>query len=926
MTEKEAEGLVLLKHYAADADGRVILTRMAESIQEANRFGQKHWTPTVRKQKGWTVTLRIGTTQAIILRREEVEVLLVPDLLSNEEREVLDEAARDKLSFKEVPSSWRYVLDWAKARELWGSVEKAHHHVLQYTQKSSVKNPEADAVIDFLNRELGQELPKPDPGREDPTPRPPDADPGLALLEAYAASETGRVLLVSMAKSIRIAHADNPANWCTTVSKPREYIAMNVGNACAIRLQDGEIRLLLIPEGLDEGVRERLEEATHHSWNRKAVPGARNYMLGWPHAAELWESLEEAHRAAIRAAHRKSATSRRHHSAAVVDYLNRELGLDLPQPDYGPPARLEPVGDGVDDTETKCKDFKALTQALKEAELHFLSEAVASYFLALQTKRFAILTGISGTGKTQIAMAVARSFPSTIRDRRARATDDAAAQDNDVTITARPYHFKYRQIVLPAAFVARIDAFLTPEPNSNGGMIAASYPGGLTKLRFWRDPNPARNMTWLMFAAAHDFRDWYLENLQPGDEFFISFREGETPDEHRIEFRLAATEATERELDNFELVPVRPDWVDNRGLLGYFNPLTGEYAATPFLSLLLEAQAEEERAKKEKRDPHPFFVVLDEMNLARVEHYFSDFLSALESEEPIPLHESEEVEEGRTESGAVVPRQLRVPRNVFFTGTVNVDETTYMFSPKVLDRAFTIEFDRVDLDGFTTGTNSDEGAGLSLDGSVGGLRLTPYRKPKRDDWLEFSKLGGGRFHRTLLELHGILEEEHRHFGYRVANEIARFVNLAHRQSADGSTAAEAAFDLALLQKVLPKFHGTKQELERILQRFFWFAVRGSARARRGDEAVKLDQWPVVDGRLTRASGATVEAEPAMAEIPGDEKNVGAEQPEPSAPESPGRAAGEPAGDGQPPAYPRTGAKIRRMLKRLEQRGFTSFIE
>ena len=228
----------------------------------------------------------------------------------------------------------------------------------------------------------------------------------------------------------------------------------------------------------------------------------------------------------------------------------------------------------------------------------------------------------------------------------------------------------------------------------------------------------------------------------------------------------------------------------------------------------------------------------------------------------------------------MIPRQLQVPRNVFFTGTVNVDETTYMFSPKVLDRAFTIEFDRVDLYGFTTRTNADEETGLRLDGSDR-LRLTPYRKPNRDDWLKFSRLGGGRFHRTLLELHRILEEEHRHFGYRVANEIARFVDRAHEQSADGEAAAEAAFDLALLQKVLPKFHGTQQELEPILQRL----------------ASAL-------GATSSDSSEDVPAGTSVAGLePGTEANVE------------GRTR-----------FPRTVAKIRRMLKRLEQRGFAGFIE
>ncbi|MCY3699987.1 MAG: hypothetical protein OXH46_10220 [Gemmatimonadetes bacterium] len=885
MTEKATEGIELLKHYAANADGRVILTRLAKSIQVADAFQRTQWVPTARKLNGWTVNLRTGQIFAVTLRRDEVEILLLPGLLTDDERKALDAASHGTYEPKHPPGSARYTLDLTAARRLWESIEKAHHAALDQERRVSgaKNNPEADALIDYLSRELELDLPYPD--RElvsaNGTPNP----PLVSLLDEYAASDAGKAVLTSMAKSIRVAHADNPANWATTVHKATGYVALNVGNACAIRLHDDEIRILLMPEDLDEGARRRLEDVTHHSWDRAAVPGARSYMLRQPQAVELWGSLKEAHHAAIRAARRESATTQRHHSTDIVDYLNRKLGLDLPQPDYGhrtPERGPESRKSGVEDTKTMTTNFGALIQALRDAELHFSTETVANYLLALRAKRFAILTGISGTGKTQIAMAVARGFPATIRDRHAEDQDGGTAPNDSVRMTARPYHFKYRQIVLPAAFVASIDQFLTPEADSNSGTIPVSYPRGSTQLGFWRDPNPARNVTWLMFARAHDFRDWYLENLQPGEQFYISFGEGETPDGHRIEFRLAETEVAERELGNRVVVPVRPDWVDNRGLLGYFNPLSNEYSTTPFLSLLLEAQAEEQRAEKEGRDPHPFFVVLDEMNLARVEHYFSDFLSALESGEPVPLHESEEVEEGRTESGAVVPRQLRVPNNVFFTGTVNVDETTYMFSPKVLDRAFTIEFDRVDLDGFTTGAHADGEAGLSLDSGDGGLRLTPYRKPKRSDWLKFSDLGGGRFHRTLLELHGILEEEHRHFGYRVANEIARFVNLAHERSADGEAAAQIAFDLALLQKVLPKFHGTQQELEPILR------------------------------RLASALGAT--PSDSSEDVPAGTSFAGVE---------PGTEANV---DGRTMRFPRTVAKIRRMLKRLEQRGFAGFIE
>ena len=761
MTENEAEGLALLKHYAADPDGRVVLNRMAESILVAHGFGEKNWTPTVRKLNGWTVNLRISTTYAITLRQNKIEILLVPGLLSDEERDVLEKAARNKSEFKQTPGSWRYSLDWPKAAELWRTIEKAHHEVLRFKGRpSGTKNPEASAVTDFLNAELNLGLPSPTDDLVDPT-------------------------------------------------------------------------------------------------------------LG------------------------KGSTPR---SGQDVTGSN---GDQSPAPE-------------------RAGNFGALLQSLSAAGLQFSREVVANYVLALQTKRFAILTGISGTGKTQIAMAVARAFPATIRDQRTPTPAAAAMSDDAIRMTAWPSHFKYRQIVLPVAFVARIEPFLVRDPGSNGGEIAVSYPEGLTKVRFWRDPNPSRNVTGILFGGAHDFRDWYAANLEPGDTFFIGFREGEGPGKHRIDFRLAETEVVDQQIENCAVVPVRPDWVDNRGLLGYFNPLTNGYSTTPFLLRLLEAQAEVERAEKEKRDPHPFFVVLDEMNLARVEHYFSDFLSALESGEAIPLHDSQEIEEGQNE--AEVPKNLKVPNNVFFTGTVNVDETTHMFSPKVLDRAFTIEFDRVDLEGYTTGEHSEEPFGLNLD-SADDFSLKPYRRPGREDWKEFNARHR-KLYKTLLKLQGILEPEHRHFGYRVANEIARFVNLAREQSTDKDGAARAAFDLAMLQKVLPKFHGTQQELEPVLRKLFRFAVLGSAGTQGGDENLKLSAWKVADGRLLPASAGTLvvgtepDGEEVSAESGGTETADTADTVEVPASQDEHRT----------PAFPRTGAKIWRMLRRLQQRGFTSFIE
>jgi len=178
---------------------------------------------------------------------------------------------------------------------------------------------------------------------------------------------------------------------------------------------------------------------------------------------------------------------------------------------------------------------------------------------------------------------------------------------------------------------------------------------------------------------------------------------------------------TEHARKRLAFVSVRPDWMDNKGLLGYYNMLDEKYHATPVLELLLDAADDPDR---------PYFVILDEMNLAKVEHYFSDFLSVMESRthdnlagETIRLHPLEMAE---THDGRIVPGDIPVPANVFFAGTVNVDESTYMFSPKVLDRANVIEFNEVDLDGY--GHNVVQGRKqlvLSGQRGVGGLLPGP---------------------------------------------------------------------------------------------------------------------------------------------------------------------------------------------------------
>jgi len=618
----------------------------------------------------------------------------------------------------------------------------------------------------------------------------------------------------------------------------------------------------------------------------------------------------------------KDAGGAYEHALGFLDRLleeARKRGMDRPRTRLDAQSvvwqlREEPVDNDENGTSENRKPmvettgFGDLTQSLRMRGLHFQRETVANYILALQTKRFAILTGISGTGKTKIAKAVAKHFQPTVTRRvPTKIPDDA------VEIEVRRTHLKYSLLTVPQAMAKRLSLLASEAPRADR-RIGIRYPGGETELTYWH-----KGSTDLYLSG--EFKKWYHSNLELGDRIWLRVLEGDTPESAGLEIGVPATEFEKQPLDNYVVIPVRPDWVDNRGLLGYLNPLTNEYSTTPFLNLLRRARAEEKRAEAAGENPHPFFVILDEMNLARVEHYFSDFLSALESGEDIPLHENGAIESGEAESGPQVPRKLKVPGNVLFTGTVNVDETTYMFSPKVLDRAFTIEFDQVDLEGFTRGEASEEASGLDLDGLEDSLDLLRSGssggdwKPSREDWVKFSDDTEGH-QEALLQLHGVLEGQHRHFGYRVANEIARFVNLAREQAADPDASADAAFDLALLQKVLPKFHGTQQELESVLEQIFWFAVHGGYRGSKGKQSVKVDDWKVVAGRLIATSASRApsgDADP-------DTENAKAGE------SAANNDVAAPVADAKTPAYPRTGAKVLRMIQRLRDRGFTSIIE
>lgn len=273
-------------------------------------------------------------------------------------------------------------------------------------------------------------------------------------------------------------------------------------------------------------------------------------------------------------------------------------------------------------------------------------------------------------------------------------------------------------------------------------------------------------------------------------------------------------------------VPVRPDWTDNQAILGFLNPITRQYESTAALELILRARRAADEARAAERVPPPYFLILDELNLARVEHYFSDFLSLIESrkksisggvnQESIILHRAEHVEvegprpDGTTEK-LTVPARLELPTNLYVTGTVNVDETTHGFSPKVLDRAFVLEFEDVDLEGFRTNVFSSASGAVDLP-----KKLPPYELVTRMHFTSLTETA----HEHLKAVNEVLEEARLHVGYRSASEIALFVKR-YEPMLTGRTpeaAEREALDVAILQKILPRIHGSRPRLELSLVR------------------------------------------------------------------------------------------------------------
>ncbi len=480
--------------------------------------------------------------------------------------------------------------------------------------------------------------------------------------------------------------------------------------------------------------------------------------------------------------------------------------------------------------------------------------AVAS----MLSKRFLILTGMSGSGKTQLAQAFARWITES------QLVSRTFPIDSEVPGTEAKYKV-----------TASTDEYLELT-NEEGNRVG--LPLALVR-------------EWASYIRAND-----ISREKPSLEIRDGVKDTSSYSNQLHSFHAPLKAAAFALLDStghdaplspsYVLIPVGADWTGNENVLGYPDGLRppklrpdgsldvpGSYVTKPALDLMLQAKAFPDI---------PHFLILDEMNLSHVERYFADILSAIESTEEIPLHH----DTVREANGKPIPPRVALPTNLFIIGTVNVDETTYMFSPKVLDRANVIEFRMLENELKSFLGNPAKPDLWKLDGkgaNYGEAFVTASREVAnvpadvRDDYEEEMVLFF-----TALRAHGA------EFGYRVAHESARFAHfykLLGNPEIDGPLWFPSAFDCIVVQKMLPKLHGSKAKLGPLLKKLWFLCVNKPAD--RGPDALKAAE---------DASRSTEKKDEPSIDVP----------------------AGAP--------YPLSAEKIGRMWRLLNENGFTSFAE
>lgn len=455
-----------------------------------------------------------------------------------------------------------------------------------------------------------------------------------------------------------------------------------------------------------------------------------------------------------------------------VDVLENVYNNDLEE-DY---IETERVDDMVEE-----KIFNSFYDYLLYKGYFFDKETIENYLLSLKAKPFAILTGNSGTGKTKLSQLFAQylNMDNSIDDNIKKEGTKFLSTSVKVGKSAESRGWSiYRDDALDLVPKMECEDYFPVLIDGMPGEGKINF-----NVRFFYKNNMDIKNHLEELANENPNQRINLELEIPNNEI-------DNPYPHPI------TSET-----NYKIIPVGANWTENRHIVGYYNVITNEYQSTPAYDLI----------KAANNSTEPYFLILDEMNLSHVERYFADFLSAIESGEKIPLYGEEE---------------LTLPSNLFIIGTVNVDETTYMFSPKVLDRANVIEFETYSANDYMNDNinlSSPSGNIEYLENPLAGNEIREYGIDELREIFADVVIDEEPFWDVLSyeinTFQTVLSKSGFDFGFRVINEIVRFMAVAWEYEGKPSEFANWTryFDACIKQKMLPKLHGSEKIIGETLE-------------------------------------------------------------------------------------------------------------